>query len=369
MSADVSSPPRRKVSLKNVLLVAIPCGIVVLGVFGWLAYDAERAVTRVDFLDSVKNALQSPTSLAQGLADADQDLVADPPADADKLLDPDILEFELLGRDLALEQRNWADFVQHLEDVTDKEVRLVLRTEESFSSPNNPVPPALRQAHDLRAGKIHLACLNTGAVTLGVNEGGGVPFCVMADDDGQFGYEVEIIVPAASRVQKPADLKGAEKVLFASLYSHSGFKASLVLLWSEFGLRPERDYGSAFVAGQEQAIKDIAAGKADAAPVASDLLRRMIGRGEVKADAIRSIYQSQKFPPACFVYAHQLKPELADKVKEAFLKFPWEGTSLAAAYAPANQTKFVPVSYQKDWQVVREFEERVDKLLETSRAK
>jgi phosphonate transport system substrate-binding protein len=205
--------------------------------------------------------------------------------------------------------------------------------------------------------------LNTGAVTLAVNEGGAVPFCVMADDDGKFGYDMELIVPAKSSVQKVDQLKGSQKLLFTSTYSHSGFKAPLTILWKEFNLRPERDYRAVFSNDQEQAIKDIAAGRGDAAPVAGDLLQRAISRGVIDAAAIRSIHSSKAFPPACFAHAHQLKPELVQKIKTAFLEFPWQDSSLQKAYAAAKQSKFVPVSYKDDWKSVREVEEHLSSLV------
>jgi len=73
------------------------------------------------------------------------------------------------------------------------------------------------------------------------------------------------------------------------------------------------------------------------------LLKRLIASGEVDAKAIRTIYESSSFPPACFGYAHQLKPELAEKIKKAFFDFKWKGTSLEKAYAAAGQSKFVPI--------------------------
>lgn len=83
----------------------------------------------------------------------------------------------------------------------------------------------------------------------------------------------------------------------------------------------------------------------------------------IDAAAIRSVHKSKTFPPACFAHAHQLKPELAQKIKTAFLEFPWQDSSLQKAYAAAHQSKFVPVSYKNDWQSVREVEEYLSSLV------
>ncbi|WP_425615345.1 phosphate/phosphite/phosphonate ABC transporter substrate-binding protein [Anatilimnocola sp. NA78] len=361
-------PSQPGFSLQNVLKVAIPLGLVVVAVFSGVYLQAQRAIEPVDFLASVSQALRAPTKLATGLSDSNGDLVADAPAAADQLLDPETLEFEVLGSDLSLEQQQWADFVAHLEKATGKKVNLSIRPETKGVSPGDALPPVVVQASDLRAGKIHLACLNTGAVSLAVNEGGAVPFCVMADAEGKFGYQMELIVPAKSAAQQVPDLKGSEKILFTNTYSHSGCKAPLMILWKEFNLRPERDYTPVFVNKQEQAIKDIAAGRGDAAPVASDLYQRVMSRGDLPKDSVRSIYQSATFPPACFAHAHQLQPELAAKIKAAFLEFPWAGTSLEKAYTAANQSRFVPASYQTDWSGVREAEEALVSMLPTKPA-
>ncbi len=185
----------------------------------------------------------------------------------------------------------------------------------------------------------------------------------MAGDDDKFGYEMEIIVPAKSSVKQPSDLKGSERVLFTSLYSHSGFKAPLSILWDEFDLHPERDYTPVFTVGQEKAIEEIIAGHGDAAPVASDFLQRTLSRADANANVVRSIYKSKTFPPACFAFGHQLQPDLAGKIRQAFLEFDWKGSSLEKAYAPAKQSKFVAVAYKETWQPVREVEEKIAALL------
>ena len=45
---------------------------------------------------------------------------------------------------------------------------------------------------------------------------------------------------------------------------------------------------------------------------------------------------------------------LADKIKEAFFSFPWEGSTLKAEFKTEN--RFVPITYQKDWSVIRKID-------------
>ncbi|WP_254510371.1 hypothetical protein [Anatilimnocola floriformis] len=157
----------RSFSLKNVLLAGIPAVLIVLAVFAW-QYNQAQQSPPVDFLAGVQKALQTPTKLATGFNDADGDLVADPAHDPMQQLHPQTLVFEVLGSNLEREQEQWADFVKHLERVTEKKVQLTLRPETTGISPQQAVAPAVQLAHDIRAGKVHLACINTGAVSLSV---------------------------------------------------------------------------------------------------------------------------------------------------------------------------------------------------------
>jgi phosphonate transport system substrate-binding protein len=52
--------------------------------------------------------------------------------------------------------------------------------------------------------------------------------------------------------------------------------------------------------------------------------------------------------------AHNLDPALQAKIKEAFFSFPWEGSTLQAEFK--GQNKFVPITYKKDWNVIRKID-------------
>lgn len=55
----------------------------------------------------------------------------------------------------------------------------------------------------------------------------------------------------------------------------------------------------------------------DAAAVANSVLHRMIECDVVDASKLRTVYNSQTFPTTGYGHAYNLKPELAEKVKEA----------------------------------------------------
>lgn len=358
-------------SIRNVLLLAVPLVLISGGVYFYLLSDAKSQAKPLDFLAHIKRALNPSTKLNEGLADTDGDLVADAPTDEKLWLDPDVLVFSVLGPDLEKENERWKDFVVHLEQVTGKKVELVSAVPSQGVSPAHASQQLEQQVADMRDGKTHIASMSTGTVSAAVNEGGIVPLFVMASADGNYGYEMEVIVRAKTDIKKPSDLKG-KSISFANVSSHSGFKAPLVILSKEFGLMPERDYLPRFSGDQEHLIQQVAGAKEssqmvddkiEAAPVASDLLRRMVSRGDADANSFRSIYKSEKFPPACYGVIHQLKPDLVAKIKDAFTNFKWEGTSLGKAYEAADQVKFVPISYKDDWKSVREIEKSLQEML------
>jgi phosphonate transport system substrate-binding protein len=352
-----SSPPPAvsRFSLRNVLVIVVPAAILALGLQWYLYQRAERTEPQVPPETFLQLNLVAPTKLDDGFLDEDTDLVADAPKDAKNQIDPETLVFAVLGQEVDEERPIYADFVKHLESATGKKIELT-------------VPDSVNeQNEDLRDGKLHLVALNTGSVSAAVNKGGVVPFCVMADGSGKFGYEMQIIVPASSAIKTPADLKGAS-IGFVSPYSHSGFKAPIVTLWDKFKLLPGRDYQASNLGSQDVVARGVAKGELKAGAVASDLLKRLIASGKVEEKSIRTIYTSGSFPSACYGYAHQLKPELAAKIKSAFFDFDWKGTALEKQYAAAGYSKFVPISYKGEWAPVRALDEQAAQLVKTELA-
>jgi phosphonate transport system substrate-binding protein len=125
----------------------------------------------------------------------------------------------------------------------------------------------------------------------------------------------------------------------------------------DFGLQPERDFEWSFTFGHDESIRGISVGDYEVAAVASDLLARAEARGDIKPDQYKVIYTSERFPPVALGYAYNLKPELAEKIKESFVGFTWEGTALETEFAEGDQNAFVPVNYKDDWSLVRRIDD------------
>lgn len=270
--------------------------------------------------------------------DEDRDLVADPPKDPRRLVSPDPLVFAYVPvEDPAVYVTPFADLLAHLERVTGRKVQ--------YFGPQNYAA----QIEAMRSGRLHVTAYSTGSLPFAVNLAGAVPFAVMGDDRGPGGYHVIVIARADdARINSVADLKG-KRVAHVSQTSNSGHQAP-VYFFSKLGVVPGRDYQIAFTGKHDNSILGVVNGDYDAAAVASTVLERMVNRGVVKKTDYKIVYTSPLFPVAGWAYAHNLEPKLAEKTKEAFFTFQIQGSSVAREWK--TYTRFVPVSYRKDWEAV-----------------
>ena len=274
--------------------------------------------------------------------DADGDLVADVPRDTARQRDPSTLVWAYTPvEDPAVYANIFKPFTDHLGQCVGK--RIVYFAVQSNSA----------QIEAMRTGRLHFAGFSTGPTGFAVNMAGAVPFAAKGTADAVRGYNLLAVVKASSPFQKLADLKD-RKVAHTSPSSNSGNLAPRVL-FPDQGLRPDTDYRPLMSGGHDKSILGVASGDYDMAAVASDVFERMATRGTIKAAEFREIYRSPVFPTSSFAHAHDLKPELAKKLKDCFYAFRF----------PAEMQKefngddrFFPISYQKDWAVVRDVAEK-----------
>jgi phosphonate transport system substrate-binding protein len=280
--------------------------------------------------------------LDKAYCDRNGDLVADAPADPKQFVNPSTLIFAYTPvEDPAVYAKTWDGFIKHMEKTTAKKVVFF------------PVQSNAAQIEAMRSGRLHVAGFNTGSVPIAVNCAGFVPFAIMGTPNGQFGYEMEIIVPADSPIKTPADLKG-KKIAFTSPTSNSGFKAPSAILAADFNLVAERDFTPVFSGKHDNSVIGVANKDYDAAAIANEVMFRMFERKVVDRSKIRSIYKSETFPTTGYGYVYNLDPKLADGVKDAFFTFPWEGSTLKTEFP--KEDRFLPIAYQKNWSVIRKID-------------
>lgn len=282
-------------------------------------------------------------ALDKRFCDRNGDLVADAPEDPRQWVNPPTLIFAYTPvEDPEVYRKVWDGFLAHMQKLTGKKVVFF------------PVQSNAAQIEAMRAGRLHIAGFNTGSNPIAVNCAGFVPFAMMAAADGSYGYEMEIITRVDSGITKIADLKG-KTLAFTAPTSNSGYKAPSALLKSEFGLVAERDFKPAFSGKHDNSILGVANKDYDAAAIANSVLVRMIARKAVDGTALRSLYKSQTFPTTGYGHVYNLEPALAEKVKEAFFSFPWEGSELKKEFK--KEDKFVPITYKQHWEVIRKIDQ------------
>ncbi len=279
--------------------------------------------------------------------DADGDLVADTPTDPKLLIDPPVLIFAYTPvEDPAVYGKVWQGFLDHMAKVTGKRVQFF------------PVQSNAAQIEAMRAGRLHITGFNTGSNPLAVNCAGFVPFTMMGDKSGDYGYRMQVITFPGSGVEKVEDIKG-KRLAFTAETSNSGFKAPSVMLRDRFKLEAGRDFEPAFSGRHDNSILGVANKDYPAAAVASEVLRRMILRNVVRQEQIKVLYESDRFPTTGYGYAHNLAPALQAKIREAFFGFNWEGSELLAEFGKSvpSQEKFLPITYKEQWAIVREVDQ------------
>ena len=273
--------------------------------------------------------------------DENKDLVADAPKDPKKFKIPGTLVFTYTPvEDPAVYEQAFRPFTDHLAKCTGKKVVF-------FQVQSNAA-----EIEAMRSGRLHVGGFSTGPTAFAVNIAGAVPFAVKGNEKEFQGYNLIVIVKKDSPYQKLADLKG-KRFAHTSPSSNSGHMAPLALFPPQ-GLTPDKDYKILFSGKHDSSVMGVNSGDYDAAAVASDVFHRMGTRGQIKEDDFRVIYRSQKFPTSSFSYAHDLEPAFRDKMLKCFYDYRFT-PEMQKTFDGAD--RFVPVTYLKDWEVVRKVAE------------
>ena len=307
---------------------------------GFITLIAATAFSIIPALaqDSCPNRGQLDTQYC----DADSDLVADTPTDPAKWKDPTTLVFSYAPvENPAVYAIVYQPIIDRLAECTGKKV--IYYTAQSSTA----------QIEAMRSGRLHVASLSTGAVGFAVNLAGAVPFVAVGNEKEIAGYQLWAVVKADSSYQAVGDLKG-KRVAHVAPSSNSGNLAPRVF-FPDLGLVPDKDYKPLMSGGHDKSMLGVLSGDYDMAPVASDIIERMVARGDIKADSFRILWKSQTFPTLGVTYAHDLKPELQATIRKCFeeYRFP-EG--LKKEYPGFD--RFVRMTYKETWKPIREVAEK-----------
>ncbi|PWS34994.1 phosphate/phosphite/phosphonate ABC transporter substrate-binding protein [Falsiroseomonas bella] len=276
-------------------------------------------------------------ALDEAFCDENRDMVADVPTDPARLRDPSTLVFAYTPvEDPALYASQFRPFTEFLTQCTGKRVVY-------FQVTSNAA-----QVEAMRSGRLHIAGFSTGPTAFAVNLAGAVPFAIKGNEREFESYRLAVLVRADSPFQQMSDLKG-RRVAHTSATSNSGNLAPRAF-FPGLGLVPDTDYRVIYSGGHDRSVMGVNAGDYDAAPVASDVFNRMVARGQVRRENFRVIWESDPFPTSSFALAHDLRPELAQRIRQCFFDFRFPE---AMKRDLGGNDRFWPATYAQQWAPVR----------------
>lgn len=347
MNNPIQTNSRGIVSKPTLVLLALVA--TVAGGASYVASSWEQEAQRELEQRTASNVFAN-MAVAQTLdevyTDTDNDLVADTPEQDALLAKPTKLFFSFIASDEAEDSAEvWKAAIDAVAEKTSLPVSY-LQLDDSKA-----------QLAALRSGQLHVTAFSSGTVPTAVNKAGFMPLCTIGqpaegEQAAKFGYKMQFIVKADSKIKELNDLRD-KRIAFVRLNSNSGCKAAMVLLKNKHGLLPERDYEWYYSYSHDSSVEAVLSGEADAAPTASDILARLIDKGELEADSYRVVYESERFPPVAFGCAHNLPADTREAIKTALLELEWSGTKLEEEMAGGEAKKFLPISYKDDWANIR----------------
>ncbi|HKD37694.1 MAG TPA: PhnD/SsuA/transferrin family substrate-binding protein [Pirellulales bacterium] len=334
--------------LRGMLYAALVAAIAVVAVFGYKAIEDKSAMRKSQDEIVSWHGLVAPTSkhLASEFTDKSGRLLADPPSDPEKLLDPEtIVVAHYQDSDKATQIVDWGDFQAFLTKATGKKAVL-----QEYQNSADDIA-AIKQ------GKTQVVALHAADAPYIVNNAGFIPVAVLASESAAHGNRLDLAVRTSSDIKTLADIKG-HTLTCSAPDSITGYRAAVALLAQEASLRPSVDYNIAFSFGQKRSVLGIASGEFEVAALSDDKLQSLLKLGDVKEANYRVIYHSEVIPRLTIGYVYNLRPELADKIAKAILEFKNEkGDTEDSAGAPLH---FITTDYKKDFELVRRIDDSFD---------
>lgn len=316
--------------------------LVVAGIAYWLGISSYHQPLKVPLYELGMNQ-PVENKLDQKYRDADGDLVADPPSDAADYLDPPTIRFAYLAADQAEYAELWRPMLDKLSAACDRPIEFV-----SHESPDDELAA-------IQNGSLHFVGINSGSVPVAVNQCGFRPLVSFGKDEKLATYTMQIIARSDSDIKNVADLHG-KRLALTHPTSNSGWKAPLLLLLRQFDLKPIVDYDIASTGDHAKSIEALVAGEQVVISVASDELKLAQEKGVIKPDQYRVIFESAPFCNNTFGCPHNLKPELADKLRQGMLDLDWKDTKFEEMFSKIGATQFVPIVYQTDFSLIRDID-------------
>ncbi len=271
------------------------------------------------------------------LCDENGDMLADLPKDKKEWIIPKTINIAFATiEDASFYEQVYGDFINHLQQCMNTPVLIY------------PVYQEEHVIEAMKSGKIHVASFGAGATILAVNHAGAIPFASRGAQNQNESYQLWLITRKSSAYKQLSDLKG-KKIAHTTPSSNSGNLAPRVL-FPDLGLKPDIDYKVEFSGRHDKSIMGVKNGFYDAAAIASDVFKRMVISKEINENDFNILWKSNNFPTNSFSYYHKLNPVFTRQLQQCFYKYKFNEKNKVLLN---GNDVFVPVSYAKDWALVR----------------
>ncbi len=220
-------------------------------------------------------------------------------------LDPDTLKVALLPDENASTIiKNNQPLKDYLEVTLGKKIELIVTTD--YSS----------MIEAMRHGRIDLAYFGPLSYVLARQRSEIEPF-VALKSKGSTTYQSVVIANVASGIKKIEDIKGKD-VAFGDKASTSSHLIPKSML-AEKGLDTGRDYEEHFVGSHDAVAMAVQNGHAQAGGLSRPIFESLVERKIIDPAKVIVVEYSKPFPQYPWVMRSNLKPELKDKIRSAFL--------------------------------------------------
>lgn len=219
--------------------------------------------------------------------------------------DPQTLKVALLPDENASTIiKNNQPLKDYLEKTLGKKVELIVTTD--YSS----------MIEAMRHGRLDLAYFGPLSYVLARQKSEIEPF-VALKTKGSTTYQSVVIANSASGVNAIGDIKGKNMAYGDKVSTSSHLIPKSVL--AEKGLEVGRDYKEHFVGSHDAVAIAVQNGHAQAGGLSRPIFESLVERKMVSLDKVKVLEYSKPFPQYPWTLRSNLKPELKDKIRNAFL--------------------------------------------------
>ena len=248
--------------------------------------------------------------------------------------DPAVLRVALLpDEDASTVIKNNRPLKDYLKEKLGKEIELVVTTD--YSS----------MIEAMRHGRLELAYFGPLSYVMARTKSDIEPFAAL-EKKGSTTYQGVVIANAKSGIESVKDIKG-KNMAYGDPASTSSHLIPKSILAGQ-GLTAKKDYNEHFLGAHDAVALTVQTGKADAGGLSKPIFEALIAKGIIKPGKVKVLTESKPFPQYPWVMRSNLKPELKQKIRDAFLNAKDQ-----KVLKPFKATGFGPIS-DKDYDVVRD---------------